>query len=429
MTNKPNIILFITHDQGQLIGCYDNPQMPNSLNTPNIDKLAEEGVRFANNFCTAPQCSPSRGSIFTSLYPHQNGLMGLVNRGWTLPESNKTLPMYLKENGYSTHLIGLQHESRDPSTLGYDSIIPFRFSHRRMKKDITAFFANLKQENSPFYACFGTWGSHIPFKNWGTPVDPDSVKVPPFLPDVEDIRMDLSELYGNIHVVDDIVGHILKNLKKSNLRDNTLFIYTTDHGIAFPRAKCTLYDPGIKTTLIISKPGLSYLNNGKVINTNLSNIDLLPSILELIEAKVPDNIEGKSFISFLKGDIKELREEIYAELTYHDIYNPMRSIRTGNYKYIKNFKDSEVLFEIPEDMRDMARCGGVFMNDHPELYKKKRMVEELYDLKKDPNERNNLINKSDYKAIASELRQKLNAWMERTNDPLLKGRVKHPSEN
>ncbi len=110
---KPNIVLFITHDQGQYIGCYDSPQTPNSLNTPNIDKLAKEGVRFTNNFSTAPLCSPSRGSIQTSKYPHQNGLMGLVNRGWTLPEYNKTLPMYLNDNGYSTHLLNLQHESRD----------------------------------------------------------------------------------------------------------------------------------------------------------------------------------------------------------------------------------------------------------------------------------------------------------------------------
>jgi arylsulfatase A-like enzyme len=428
MTKKPNIILFITHDQGQLIGCYNNPQMPNSLNTPNIDKLAEEGVRFANNFCTAPQCSPSRGSIMTSLYPHQNGLMGLVNRGWTLPETNKTLPMYLKENGYSTHLIGLQHESRDPSTLGYDTIVPQRFSHRRMKKDITTFFTNLKQEKTPFYACFGTWGSHIPFKNWGKAVDPDSVKVPPFLPDVEDIRMDLSEMYGNVHVVDSIVGHIVEHLEDSNLKDNTLFIYTTDHGIAFPRAKCTLYDPGIKTTLILSKPGLKILNNGNVINSKVSNIDLLPSVLELIGAKIPENIEGKSFLSILKGEKKELRKEIYVEQTYHDIYNPMRCIRTDNYKYIKNFKDSDVLFEIPGDMRDMARMGGVFMNDFPELYKKERMAEEFYDLEKDPNEMNNIINEPAYKTIAAELRKKLETWMKRTNDPLLEGKIKHPDD-
>jgi len=337
--------------------------------------------------------------------------------------------MYLKENGYSTHLIGLQHESRDPSTLGYDTIVPQRFSHRRMKKDITTFFTNLKQEKTPFYACFGTWGSHIPFKNWGKAVDPDSVKVPPFLPDVEDIRMDLSEMYGNVHVVDSIVGHIVEHLENSNLNDNTLFIYTTDHGIAFPRAKCTLYDPGIKTTLIMSKPGLKILNNGNVINSKISNIDLLPSVLELIGAKIPENIEGQSFVSILKGEKKELRKEIYVEQTYHDIYNPMRGIRTEKYKYIKNFEKSDVLFKIPLDMTDMARSGGVIINDFPELYKKERMAEEFYDLENDPNEMNNLVNDPEYAFIVAELREKISTWMEQTNDPLLKGRVKHPSEN
>ncbi|MFX1588998.1 MAG: sulfatase-like hydrolase/transferase, partial [Promethearchaeota archaeon] len=110
MSKKPNIILFITHDQGQYLGCYNSFQTPNSLKTPNLDKLAKDGVRFTNYFCTAPECSPSRGGIQTSLYPHQNGLMGLLDRGWTLPANNKTLPMYLKENGYTTHLLGFQHE-------------------------------------------------------------------------------------------------------------------------------------------------------------------------------------------------------------------------------------------------------------------------------------------------------------------------------
>ncbi|TFF89111.1 MAG: hypothetical protein EU548_08035, partial [Promethearchaeota archaeon] len=121
-SKKPNIILFITHDQGQYLGCYNSSQTPNSLHTPNLDKLAKNGIRFTNYFCTAPQCSPSRGGIQTSLYPHQNGLMGLVDRGWTLPESNKTLPMYLKENSYTTHLMGFQHEAFDAHTLGYDTI-------------------------------------------------------------------------------------------------------------------------------------------------------------------------------------------------------------------------------------------------------------------------------------------------------------------
>lgn len=430
---KPNIILFITHDQGQLIGCYDNPQMPNSVNTPTIDKLAKEGVRFANNFCTAPQCSPSRGSILTSLYPHQNGLMGLVNRGWTLPETNKTLPMYLKENGYSTHLIGLQHESRDPSTLGYDTRVPARFpgleTERKMKREISRFFTTLKQGEAPFYACIGTKASHIPFTDWGEPVDLDSVIVPPFLPDDEEIRMDLSELYGNIQCVDSMVGHVLQHLEDSDLRNNTLFIYTTDHGIAFPRAKCTLYDPGIKTTFIMSLPSLDILNSGRVVDSKISNIDLLPSVLDLIGADIPYNIEGKSFLPILKGEKESIRSDIFIEKSHHDIYDPMRGIRTGKYKYIKNFEKSEVLFKIPLDMTDDARCGNVIKNKYPEIYNEERMAEELYDLEKDPNETDNVINDPDYKAIAIELRKKLEVWMEQTNDPLLKGRIIHPSEN
>ena len=433
MTMKPNIILFITHDQGQLIGCYDNPQMPNSVNTPTIDKLAKEGVRFANNFCTAPQCSPSRGSILTSLYPHQNGLMGLVNRGWTLPETNKTLPMYLKENGYSTHLIGLQHESRDPSTLGYDTRVPARFpgleTERKMKREISRFFTTLKQGEAPFYACIGTKASHIPFTDWGEPVDLDSVIVPPFLPDDEEIRMDLSELYGNIQCVDSMVGHVLQHLEDSDLRNNTLFIYTTDHGIAFPRAKCTLYDPGIKTTFIMSLPSLDILNSGRVVDSKISNIDLLPSVLDLIGADIPYNIEGKTFLPILKGEKESIRSDIFIEKSHHDIYDPMRGIRTGKYKYIKNFEKSEVLFKIPLDMTDDARCGNVIKNKYPEIYNEERMAEELYDLEKDPNETDNVINDPDYKAIAIELRKKLEVWMEQTNDPLLKGRIIHPSEN
>ena len=174
--------------------------------------------------------------------------------------------------------------------------------------------------------------------------------------------------------------------------------------------------------------GLNILNSGNVINSKVSNIDLLPSVLELIEAKIPENIEGKSFLSILKGEKKELRKEVYVEQTYHDIYNPMRCIRTDNYKYIKNFEKWDILFEIPEDMRDMARMGGVFMNDFPELYKKERMMEELYDLEKDPNERNNIINDPDYKDIATDLREKLEKWMKRTKDPLLEGKIKHPDD-
>ena len=202
---KPNIILFITHDQGQFLGCYNTPQTPNSLKTPNLDKIAKNGVRFTNYFCTAPQCSPSRGSIQTSLYPHQNGLMGLVNRGWTLPEHNKTLPMYLKENGYTTHLLGFQHESRNAYTLGYDTVSKrgpeIQYSCKRMENDYLKFFDEHKNGDKPFYVCIGAVEVHRPFRAWAEPVDSQIVKIPPYLPDHHNIRKDLAEFYGAIHSV------------------------------------------------------------------------------------------------------------------------------------------------------------------------------------------------------------------------------------
>jgi arylsulfatase A-like enzyme len=429
MSKKPNIISFITHDQGQFVGCYDTPQMPNSLYTPNLDELASKGVRFTNYFCTAPQCSPSRGSIQTSLYPHQNGLMGLVNRGWTLPIENKTLPMYLKENGYSTHLIGLQHESLKPSDLGYDTLserffhkdleIDFMYNCKLVEDECLKFFQKYKDDDNPFYLNIGVEEVHRPFKSWGEPADPKSVKVPPFLPDNEIFRKELADYYGAINSVDITIGKIIKMLEETDLKKNTLFIFTTDHGIPFPRAKATLYDPGLKTSLIMYQPDSELFEGGKVFDSLLSNLDYLPTLLDFIGVKIPAEIEGKSFLTILRGEKSQVRTEIYGEKTYHDIYDPMRGIRTHNYKYIKNFEDIDTQYVLPIPMA-MAPTGK-FLKDK---INKPRAKEELYDLQKDPNERSNLINNPEYEEIANNLRKKLEDWMIRTKDPLLKGKVK-----
>jgi len=427
MNRKPNIVLFITHDQGQYVGCYDSPQTPNSLNTPNIDKIGYEGVRFTNYFCTAPQCSPSRGSMKTSLYPHQNGLMGLVNRGWTMPEDNKTLAMYLKENGYTTHLLGLQHESLDAKTLGYDTISKrgpeFKYSRGRMEKQYFRFFDEHKDDEKPFFVNIGTIEVHRPFRAWSDPVNPERVKIPPYLPEDERIREDLSQLYGNIEIVDKTIGKILGYLEEIGIRKNTLFIYTTDHGIPYPRAKCTLYDPGLKILLLVHHPNSELFRGGKVVNSMLSNLDLLPSILDFIGGDIPDNIEGKSFIPILKNECEEIREEIYAEKTYHEIYDPIRGVRTKKYKYIKNFQELDSLFQIPADI--LLDPAGKAVEGK---YQKPRPMEELYDLEKDPDEMNNLINDSEYNEILFDLRTKLNDWMVKTNDPLLEGKVKEEKQ-
>lgn len=422
MTTKPNIILFITHDQGQFLGCYDTPTTPNSLRTPNLDKLAKGGIRFTNYFCTAPQCSPSRGSIQTSLYPHQNGLMGLVNRGWTLPSSNKTIPIYLREAGYSTHLIGLQHEARDVKTLGYDSFSKrmkdYKYDTNRMFSEYGSFLEKHKNDEKPFYLNIGTIEIHRPFVLWSQANDVYSVKVPPFLPDNDEIRKDLRLFYGIINPLDRTIGKFIEVLEETGLREDTLFIFTTDHGSPFPRAKCTLYDPGIKTLLIMNWPKSHLYHNGSVIDQMISNIDLLPTLLDIAGVETPPGIEGKSFLPILENPELSFRQNIFTEKTYHEIYDPIRSVRTCKYKYIRNFEKYKRLYQIPLDIE--RGLSGQYIKDKIEI---ERSEEELYDLEKDPNEVNNLINNPTYNGILTELKQKLVEWMIETNDPILKGRV------
>jgi len=423
MTTKPNIILFITHDQGQFLGCYDTPTTPNSLQTPNLDKLAKDGIRFTNYFCTAPQCSPSRGSIQTSLYPHQNGLMGLVNRGWSLPSSNKTIPMYLREAGYSTHLIGLQHEARNVNTLGYDTVSKrmkdYRYDTNRMFSEYESFFEKHKNDEKPFYLNIGTIEIHRPFVIWSQVNNNYSVKVPPFLPNNDKVRKDLSLFYGIINPVDEIIGKIVEVLERTGLKEDTLFIYTTDHGSPFPRAKCTLYDPGIKTLLIMNCSNQNLFNGGRIFDQMISNIDLLPTLLDFIGEEIPENIEGKSFLPILKENTTLFRSEIFTEKNYHEIYDPLRSVRTKEFKYIRNFEPSEYLYQIPLDIERGLSGQGL-----KDKIKAKRAEEELYDLKNDPNENNNLINDPVYEAVLIELRELLINWMKKTNDPLLEGKIK-----
>lgn len=429
MKEKPNIVLFITHDQGQFLGCYDSPQTPNSLTTPNLDHIAKKGVKFTNYFCTAPQCSPSRGSIMTSKYPHQHGLMGLVNRGWTLPIENKTLLMYLKDNGYSTHLIGLQHESLKPYDLGYDTItkrffskkgveIGFYYNCKLVEEECLKFFNKHKNDTNPFFLNIGVEEVHRPFKIWGDPVESESVKVPPFLPDNEIIKNELAEYYGAINKVDVIIEKIMMMLQETGLKENTLLIFTTDHGSPFPRAKCTLYDPGIKTILLMYHDNLDLFNGGKVIDSLLSNIDLIPTLLELIGGKIPEDIEGRSFLPILEGEKKEIRKEIFVEKTFHEIYDPIRGIRTQNYKYVRNFRKLKTLYQIP--LPALMAPSGKYIKD---IYNKPRMDEELYDLNNDPNECNNIITNPEYRDIVEDLSKRLESWLKNTNDPILKGKI------
>jgi arylsulfatase A-like enzyme len=232
------------------------------------------------------------------------------------------------------------------------------------------------------------------------------------------VRLDFAQFHGLIHAVDECVGKILKTLEAEGLAEDTWVIFTTDHGIAFPRAKSTLYDPGIKTALIMRWPrGFA---GSKVYKELFSNIDLLPTILEAIGVEVPESIQGKSFLGLLQGRKFKPREEIFAEKTYHDIYDPIRAIRTTRFKYIRSFEKMPNL-PLPSDIRRSLSARSV-----PEEFKGERPPVELYDLEADPDEMNNLVGGPAYAEIEKELDARLTKWLEETNDPILKGPIPAP---
>ncbi len=411
---RPNIVMLICHDLGRHVGHLGAP-----VDTPEIDGLARDGVTFSNYFCTAAQCSPSRGSIMTGRYPHNNGLIGLAHIGWEIGAQEVTLPMYLNAAGYSTHLLGHQHEHTEPARLGYRHIDQSSQQAAGVAEMVTAFLQDRVREpdRQPFFVSAGITEPHRPYRCEGYPRDDEqSIEVLPYLPDRPGIREDMAGLHGLIWVVDECVGRIRNALDETGLAKDTLFIFTTDHGIAMPRAKGTCYDPGLGTVLTMHWPG--HFEGGQRYEELLTNCDLLPTILDLVAMPTPDGLDGRSFLPLLEGEQYQARDDIYAEMTWHDKYNPMRAIRTNRYKYIRNFGQRPLVY-LPKDVWDGP--AGEEMRD--EYYASSRPEEELYDLDADPWEQDNIIDDPGQAEIAEQLRQRVADWMMQTNDPLLYGEV------
>ncbi|MBC7286924.1 MAG: sulfatase [Armatimonadetes bacterium] len=410
---RPNVIQIICHDLGLHCGCYGA-----GVSTPNIDALAARGVRFTNYHCTAAQCSPSRGSIMTGRYPHNNGLVGLAHIGWELNDGEKTLPMYLAAAGYETYLFGFQHETAgDPcAKLGYQHHVTRVSAARNVGSIVADFLTSAEARRAqPFYANVGTGEPHRPYHRPGyVQDDPEAVQLLPWLPDRPGIRKDIAGLNGLVAALDDAVGMIVDAVDRAGLAERTILIFTTDHGLAMPRAKGTCYDPGTKTALIMRWDG--HFSPGMVTDELLTNCDLLPTLTELAGAGQPHGVDGRSFAALLTGQTYEPRTSIFLEMTWHDKYNPMRGIRTHRYKYIRNFGERPLVY-LPLDVWD--GLAGQEMRD--EYYSVRRPAEELYDLCADPLEMNNLADDPAYESVLGELRETVDKWMRDTGDRLLYG--------
>ena len=418
---RPNIVEIIWHDLGDWLSCYKDASIP----SPSLQSMAEKGVVFENCFGTAPQCSPSRSSIMTGRYPHSNGMMGLAHKGWEYKEEEKDLPHLLTELGYNTYLFGLQHEynyedSAKIAQMGYQHADYHTWQSHGVADIACPFFREKAKDQQPFFVSIGYFEVH---RNYGTEYDTeilDKIKIPGYLPDMEIVRKDIATFYRAIKRADEATGRILEAIKESGVEEKTLIFFTTDHGPEFPRAKMTLYDPGLRVALLMKYPGV--LEAGRRVKELLSNVDIFPTILEAIGVPIPENVQGKSFWPLLVGGDYKPRNEIYAELTWHTLYDPIRSIRTQRYKYIRNFQPGRpILMSGPV----AQRYGAEIIN---KLFSQPRPEEELYDLERDPCERNNLAGKREYQEIQSDLCKRLMTFLEKTEDPLLKGPVPHPGK-
>lgn len=424
MRDRPNILLIICHDLGRQLSCYDRP-----THSPGIDRLAAEGVQFDQYFVCAPQCSPSRACLISGRFPHRTGVLGLVGKwGWQMDGQVPTLPKVLAEAGYDTWLWGFQHEHPDPAALGYrhDPIGYQRGDVPSIMADFVApRFCDWLQSKpaGPWFCSVGFYETHLGWpRRQATAQQLRDKQVPPDLPDSPELRQDMLNFDRSLHQADRNVERILDALDRSGQADQTLVIFTTDHGLPLPRAKCDLRDAGLEAALLMRWP--QHLAANRRCSELLSGVDLMPTLLALAGVEAAPQVDGESFAGLLTGGHFQPRDAIYAEQTWHDQYRPLRSIRTSRHKLIQRFNDfpENVL---PADFYQTCAAAPQFSATLD------RVVPaglEFYDLATDPLELKPHRSSSPghLPAPGARLHDALVEWMVRTDDPLLQGPVECP---
>ncbi|WP_179872559.1 sulfatase family protein [Microcella indica] len=416
MTDKPDLYLIHCHDLGDWLTTYGYPQIP----SPNLDAFAATSVVFDRAFATAPLCTPARSSIFTGRLPHENGLMGLTHTGWTYRPDVPTLPEVVRSAGYHSALIGLQHEDLDARVLGFDEVHGLGFIPRALEvATLTERWLAENPDGAPFLLSIGMWEVHRPWPEEDyEPVDPASVRVPDYLPDNEHTRRDISQFYGAIRRMDEAFGRIVAAIDAHPRGRDAVIVFTTDHGVAFPRAKSTLYDSGVKVALMMRAPGTWGVVAGRS-DGMVSHLDLLPTLADFAGAKAPDGLSGLVLLD-KSGVVDPGDRRLFLEKTYHDRYDPIRAVRTSTAKYIRNFVDAPAL-PLPTDLElSQTRVG---MDD---AHLRPRPPEELYLLTDDPSELNNRVDDPSLSALREGLSRELDRHLRSTQDPVLAGAVAPP---
>ncbi len=427
-----NIIYINTHDSGRILSPYGY-----DVPTDSLKAFAGDAVTFTNAYCAAPTCSPSRAALLTGTYPHQNGMLGLAQRGFGINDHEKHMANFLKNHGYKTVLCGIQHEigwyldRGDVASLGYSENLTCDSSSYKKEE-----LSNWDLENAnkvkewienydgiqPFFMSYGMHATHRPY-----PVEVDEgiderfVRPPAPIVNTSDTRHDHAQYLTSAAGMDNCFSIVINALKEKGIYEDTIIIFTTDHGVALPFHKCNLTDRGIGVSFIMRLPGCK--ENGSVTSSLISQIDMFPTLCEILGFEKPDYLEGKSFAAIFNDVSSQVRKEVIAEINFHTSYEPARCIRTERYKLIKFF-DLDYL-EVNKSNIDNSLPKNYYLENG--LNNLQKDAEALYDLAFDPEEMNNLINHPRYKDIATELRQKLADFQRETADPLLDGEIKRNS--
>jgi len=418
---KPNIVLFLADDQSiDDVGCYGN----NVIRTPNMDRLAKEGLKFNLAFTPTAMCSPSRSALYTGLYPHRNGCHPNHSK---IKPGIKTLPYYLRSLGYRVGLAGKVHvKPKDQFPFEYMGLKP---------KQIENFITSVT--NKPFCLIVASNEPHGPHKKGG--YEPGRIPVPQNKVDTLQTRQQLANYYTDIDLLDEELGRVLDLLKKHSLEQNTLFIYTSDHGYDI-FAKWSCYDAGLHVPFIVRWPGK--VKAMSVTDAMISFVDVLPTFIEIAGGKPPKDIDGRSFLHVLLGRKKKHHDVVFGAHTTRGIISgrayPIRSMRTQTHKYIRNLNP-----------QGMFQCVTTHGHDYKEIdhsmwgsWKEKagtdafdakrvrmfqyRPAEELYDIIKDPYELNNIADDSTHKKLLASLGKKLDAWMKQQGDRGMKAEMAVP---
>jgi arylsulfatase A-like enzyme len=417
----PNILWISTEDMSPHLGCYGDKV----AKTPNIDRLASQGVRYANVFTTAAISAPVRAGIITGMYQTSIGCMHMRTTSYRRSADNPVEftavpPHYVK--AFTEYM----------RTAGYyctnNNKTDYQFAKDPVPTSIwdecsrNAHYKNRPDKNQPFFSVFNWTGTHES-QNWdlgNVKTDPKTVKLPPYYPDTEIIRRNFAKMYDNIARLDSVVGVLLAELEKEGELENTIIFFWGDHGDGLPRGKRWLYDSGLNIPLIIKWPDRN--RAGQIDDRLISSIDLGPTVLSLAGIPVPAHMQG---IPFLGDQAGNPRDAVFAARDRVDeSYDMIRSVRTSNYLYVRNYYPNEpfpiwvpYLSNMPI-YKEMLRLDaeGRLTGPQKNWMAYSRPPEELYDVKADPFQIKNLINDPKYRNILTDLRQRHEKWTLETGD-------------